>query len=188
MLLVQWKSRLVQLLQQRNAYLCIALMLLFIVLLQSLIIYSLSGNWRIVVTPPQINKSFWVDESHVSPAYLSEMTAFFASLILNMTSENATFQRDEILKYTDPKGYGQFKTQLIQNEERLRNESLTTAFYPVDVKTDVKSLTATITGDLMIWVGQEMTSTHRQRYEARYTYHDGRLLIQSFHEVKDHDA
>lgn len=188
MLLATWKSKLVQLLHQRNAFFCISLALLFIVLLQSLVIYSLSGNWRVVVTPPQINRSFWVDDSHVSPAYLSEMTAFFASLILNMTSENAAFQRDEVLKYTDPTGYGHLKTQLIKNEERLRNESITTAFYPVDIKTDSKMLTANITGDLMTWVGQEMTSTHRRHYEARYTYHDGRLLIQSFREVADHEA
>jgi conjugal transfer pilus assembly protein TraE len=188
MLLQTWKSKLLSTLQQRNAYLCLAVALLFLSIIQSFTIYALTGHWRVIVTPPHVSHSFWVDESQVSPSYLSEMTAFFATLILNVTSENAAFQRDEVLKYTDPNGYGHLKTQLIQNEEKIQAESITTAFYPVDIQTNPKKLTTTITGDLMTWVGQEMTSTVRQSYLAQYTYHDGRLLIQSFSEVKPHES
>lgn len=184
MLKLIYESRLIRLLRQRNRFVIFAMGLLVANIIQSIVIVSMTSSWHTVIVPTSISKSFWVGSSEVSESYLAEMTNYFASLVLNITPDNAAYQRMELLKYTDPNSYGVLKNQLIVNEDRIKQNNITTSFYPNDIKVDVKHLTTVITGDLKTYVGSQMTSTIRQSYVTKYTYHQGRLLISQFNEVQ----
>ena len=169
----------------RNGYLMLALGSIGVCFFQSIIIMYLLIHEKIYLVPPSIEKSFWVSSSHVSPEYLSEMTAFFAYLRLNATSDSIIQQREMLLRYTDPSFYEELKTQLVQEEDRINQQHISMAFYPVDIKVDAKQLKAVIQGDLKSNVGDAAIPAKRLTYLISYHYNAGRLLVKSFEEVKN---
>lgn len=180
------RSQLEKLFAQRNGYMMLALGSMLLCLMQVLVMFFLIGREKIILVPPNIEKSFWVTASHVSPEYLSEMTTFFANLRLNITPESAGIQRDSILRYTDPVYYNTLKTQLVQEADRVTDQHISMAFFPVNVKVDSKHFKAIIEGDLKSYVGEDSLPTKRVNYLVTYRYDAGRLLVKSFEEVK-HD-
>ena len=85
MQLTHYKSRLQQILAQRNGYLVLAALLAGVCLLLTISVCRLIGRERIVITPPVVNQAFWVEAKAVSPEYLSQMASFLAQLRLNLT-------------------------------------------------------------------------------------------------------
>lgn len=169
---------------QRNGYMMLAIGSIVVCLLQMILIFFLVGRERIVITPPGIEKSFWVSASQVSPEYLSEMTNFFANLRLNVTPDNSAIQRDTLLRYTDPAYYNTLKSQLIHEADKVADQHVSFAFYPVNIKVDSKHFKALIEGDLKSFVGDTSLPTKRVKYMVSYRYDAGRLLVKSFEEVK----
>lgn len=180
------KSLLQYVVRHRNGYLALATGLLFLNILLVIVIISLLGNEKIILVPPKLNQSFWVNNSEVSPEYLAEMSYFFSNLRFNSTPSIASNQREVILKYVDPKYYEALKATLINEEERISKSHITTAFYPVDVKVNVHNLQTLVTGDLVPTVGTNQLAAVRITYRLSFDYHSGRLLVKSFEEVKNH--
>lgn len=178
------RSQLEKLFAQRNGYMMLALGSMLLCLMQILIMFFLIGREKIILVPPSIEKSFWVTASHVSPEYLSEMTTFFANLRLNITPESAGVQREGLLRYVDPVYYNTLKTQLVQEADRVTDQHISVAFFPVNVKVDSKHFKAIIEGDLKSYVGEATLPTKRVSYLVTYRYDAGRLLVKSFEEVQ----
>ena len=84
-------------LKQRNIHLLFAAGLLIIDLLLTFAMVSVTGRWHSIIIPPGFSQSFWLNHAGVSAPYLAEMTRYFAGLVLNITSDNATLQREENL-------------------------------------------------------------------------------------------
>ncbi len=180
------KTHLEKILVQRNGYMVLAFGSILLCLIQSAVMFFLIGREKIILIPPSIEKSFWVSSKTVSPEYLAEMTAFFANLRFNMTPDNVSIQRETILRYTDPVYYDSLKSQLVQEADKISDQHITMAFFPVNVKVSSKNLKAIIDGDLKTFVGDTVLPTKRVSYQVSYRYDSGRLLVKSFEEVK-HD-
>lgn len=178
------RSQLEKIFAQRNGYMMLAMGSLLLCLLQVVVIFCLIGREKVILVPPSIEKSFWVSAQHVSPEYLSEMTTFFANLRLNMTAESAMTQRDTLLRYTDPVYYNVLKAQLVQEADRISDQHISIAFFPVNVKVDSKHFKAIIEGDLKSYVGEASLPGKRVSYMITYRFDAGRLLVKSFEEVK----
>lgn len=178
------QSRLKKLLWQRNSYLALSMSLVLSNILLVCLCFNLHGNERTVITPAVIHKSFWVSNNEVSSEYLSEMTSFFAFLALNVTPENADSQRQMLLRYTDPRCFGKLNNYLVAQRDKIKEQHLATAFYPVNVKVDKKALTAIITGDIISSVGTTQINPQRVSYEIHYRYNQARLWVSEFKEVK----
>lgn len=185
MQITQYKSRLQQLISQRNGYLVLAAALAIISLILALSVCRLIGRERIVIAPPVVNQEFWVDAKAVSPEYLSQMTLFFVQLRLNLTPSNVTYQRETLLRYIDPSHYGDLKNELVAEGDRLEKTHTSLVFYPVSVSVDTPHLTADVQGDLNATVGNEPMPTQRVAYQLRYRYVQGRLWLQSFREIEE---
>lgn len=181
------KTRLLQLIEQRNGYLVLACGLMVLCVLLATLIFYLSNRERIVITPPVIDRSFWVTNSQVSPEYLSEMTVFFAYLRLNVTPDTVDSQRQLLLRYVDPRYYGQLNDALIAERDRILQQHISSAFYPVNVQVNSKALAVVITGDLTSSIGTTPLPTQRVTYAVTYRYNNGRLFVSQFQEVHSHD-
>jgi conjugal transfer pilus assembly protein TraE len=179
------KSRLSVLVKQRNGYLVLASGLMLLSFILTLLCFYLSHRERIILVPPTITRSFWVTHNEVSPEYLSEMTTFFAYLRLNVTPENADSQRQLLLRYVDPRYFGTLNTLLIAERDHITSQHVSTAFYPVNVKVNTKTLSVLIIGDLVSTVGSAQIASQRVTYEVRYRSDQGRLLVSQFQEVKN---
>lgn len=179
------RSQIDKLFAQRNGYIILAMGSMLLCLVQMIIIFLLSSREKTILIPPTISKSFWVSAQQVSPDYLSEMTIFFANLRLNITPESAAQQRETLLRYTDPVYHHVLKAQLIQEADRINDQHITMAFFPVNVKVDSKHIKTIIVGDIKTFSGDSVLPTRRVSYLVSYRYDHGRLLVKSFEEV-DH--
>ncbi len=181
------KTRIVQLIEQRNGYMVLACGLTVLCLLLVILSFYLSDRERIIITPPLVEHGFWVTNSEVSSQYLADMTTFFMYLRLNVTPESADNQRQSLLRYVYPSDYGAFNTLLISERDRIIAQHISSAFYPVNMQIDAKALSVMITGDLISSVGTTQLSPQRVAYFVKYHYSNGRLLVEQFQEVKPHD-
>ncbi|MBM3610924.1 MAG: type IV conjugative transfer system protein TraE [Alphaproteobacteria bacterium] len=159
--------------QQRNllALLCLGL------LLSNIILVSLSGNSHVILVPPEITKTFWVDREEVSPEYLEQMASFLVHEILDVTPQSASRQRDLILKYVAPSFYNAFRKRLLKEEELLQKEQASTSFKITQITIDQK---ITITGIMDHYVASLKVKSAQETYEMTFIYKGGRLLLSSF--------
>ena len=175
-------ARLQHLIHQRNIFVGISAVLLGANVL--LAFKNFSYQERIIIVPPELHQSFWVEGNRVSNHYLEEMTLFFAHLLLDTSEASAPFNREVVLRYANPDSYGALKMQLLEDEQRYKKEQLSTSFKPSVVQVDNKKMTADITGDLLSFVGSKKISQHRETYRFHFRHNQGRLLIDSFVLVK----
>jgi conjugal transfer pilus assembly protein TraE len=171
-------SRLGSLVHQRNLFLVLIAALLIITFTQAL--FTLFRSERIVVVPPDLKQEVWLEQNTVSSAYLEEMTLVYASLILESSPESAAYKRDIILRHTSPESYGALKRRLVEDEQRLKREHVTTSFQPNGIKVDSSLLTVEVTGDLLRFVGEKRISQSRDTYQFQFEYKAGRLSIKAF--------
>src|SRR5690606_10636810 len=127
--------------------------------------YSLIRSERVVVIPPEINREFWIEKNRVSAAYLEEMALFYADMILESSPSSAAYKREIILRNTTSEGYGALKSRLVEDEQRLKKEHLSTSFQPNTVKVNPNKLMVEINGDLLRFVGDKRISQSRDVYQ-----------------------
>lgn len=183
-----YRSQLASLKAKRNGYLILALSGMGLSFLLLLLVFTLLGREKVIIVPPNVEKSFWVSKASVSAEYLAEMAAFLAYLRLNATPSNLDEQASLLLGYTHPQYYNVLKALLIQEKERVNHEHITTAFYPTSTKVDTKTLKAIITGELKTNVGEASLPSRHVNYLITFRYEAWRLLVTSFEEVKAEDS
>ena len=135
---------------------------------------------RVVLVPPHLTGSAWVERSKVSPQYLEEMALFFGSILLNKTPQSAPYLHELVLRYADSRGIGNLKHKLREEEERYQKSGLSTSFYPKKVVVQEKGLQVDLVGEMVGYVSQKCIFQQEETYRMTFTYDHGRLLISSF--------
>ena len=82
-----------------------------------------AGRERVVVVPPAIHKTFWVEAERASPEYLEQMGYFLAQLTLNVTPQSVEHQSRLLLQYAAPASWGDLRTAMAANAETLSMSS-----------------------------------------------------------------
>jgi conjugal transfer pilus assembly protein TraE len=139
---------------------------------------------RIIICPPELKNSYWVEGNQFSPSYIEEMSLFFAHLLLDVTESSIGWQGSVILRYVIPESYGALKAKILDDEKRLKKEQLSLHFKATTFKLDASQLLAEITGDLISYVGSKKISQVRETYQLKLQNRSGRLLIESFSLLK----
>jgi len=175
------QGRLRDLLYQRNLLVSAAVgsALLNLILATSLIF----KQETVIIMPPEITQSFWIEKGRASSEYLEEMAQYFAYLILDVNPTSAAYQREILLKYALPESYGSLKRQLIEDEEKLVKENASTSFKPVEIKVSPSGYTVALSGDLISYVGDKKVSENRTNFIMKLSFKSGRLYIVSFQKL-----
>jgi conjugal transfer pilus assembly protein TraE len=139
---------------------------------------------KTIVVPPTLEKPFWVKGSEMSPEYLEEMSRYLTGLVLNVTPKSVDGNVDVFLRYVAPEAFGDIRTTMAVQGERLKRDNVSTAFYPVDYQTKVKQRQTVITGDFTTMVGKQVVSTVRRSWRFSYSLAGGRLWVSEFLEVE----
>ena len=100
-------SRVGELLKQRNLLLTFSTGLLVSNIVLGIVV-SLSDQ-RIIVMPADLKSEVWLEKGRVSNSYVEEMAIFFCHLILTVSPQSASFQRDILLRYAPPESYGELR-------------------------------------------------------------------------------
>lgn len=146
-----------------------------------------SGRERIVVVPPTVHKTFWVEADRVSPEYLEEMGYFLMQLILNVTPQSVDHQAKVLLQYAAPAAFGELRTALLAAAERLKRDGAATVFSAQDVIVDERALKVGIRGQLTTFVSDRRVSDLAKGYAIEFQYSAGRLFLKAFRETSPND-
>ena len=147
----------------------------------------LAGHQRIVVVPPNIHKTFWVESDRVSSEYLEQMGYFLMQLTLNVTPQSVDHQAKVLLQYAAPASFGELRTALLAAAERLKRDGASTIFSARDLMVDERALKVGVRGQLTTFISDRRVSDVSKGYAIELQYSGGRLFLKSFRETNPND-
>jgi conjugal transfer pilus assembly protein TraE len=147
----------------------------------------LSNRERVVVVPPVVHKSFWLDTERVSGEYLEQMAYFLVQLVLNVTPQNVDHQAKVLLQYAAPSAYGELRATLQTAAERLKRDSATTVFSARDLMVDEAAMRVAVRGQLTTFVSDRRVSETNKAYLIEFQYTGGRIHLKTFRETATND-
>lgn len=142
---------------------------------------------RVIVIPPSVHKTFWVEEERVSAEYLEQMGYFLMQLTLNVTPQSVDHQSRLLLQYAAPAAYGELRTALVAAAERLKRDGAATVFSARDLTVDEQALRVGIRGRLTTFISDRRVSEVLKGYVLEFQYTAGRVFLKSFRETSSND-
>lgn len=167
--------------RQKSIYLIFAFVMLLLNV--SLVTAMLIREDKVIIVPPEINKTFWVTKSSTSREYIEEMSVFLAYLMLDQTPSSVAHKREMILKYVSSEYYNALFQKLTHQEEYISANDISTKFSLQEIK--VKENASTITGELSHYVADKMIEKAQVTYKLTFEYSGYRLLLSSFKKEGD---
>jgi conjugal transfer pilus assembly protein TraE len=146
-----------------------------------------AGRERVVVVPPAIHKTFWVEAERASPEYLEQMGYFLAQLTLNVTPQNVEHQSRLLLQYAAPASWGELRTAMAANAERIKRDGAATVFSPQDLQVDERTQRVGLRGLLTTFISDRRVSEVSKGYAIELQYAGGRILLKTFRETNPND-
>jgi conjugal transfer pilus assembly protein TraE len=168
---------------QRNALLAFSF-LLSASLLLSLTLLSFKQE-RIIVTPPLIEKEFWVSSSAVSSTYLEQFGLFLSKLLFEKTPHSSRTQREAILRQTDPSFAAALNAKLLKEEESLLKQNASYVFFPEEVNVNPQKKSVSIRGERVAYILEKPISKEKERYTLTFRQSGSRLLLNSLEKTDD---
>ncbi len=150
------------------------------VLLLSNILLSLSlifKQEKVIVIPPGLKESIWIESNQVDPTYLEEMASYFLHLALDTSPMNAGYQHKTLLKHASPDKYGSLKIQLMKEAERLKKDNVSTLFSPRILKVMKDGKTVKVEGSLATFVGNKRISEESKTFVLKVKIIKGRVYL-----------
>ena len=165
-----------------------ALALMGACLLSSLVLmFNMVGRDRVVVTPPSIDKTFWVSKDRVSSSYLEQMGSFIAYLTLDVSPQSIEWKKTMLLQYVSPDVYGVLQTRQDLEADRLRRLNATTQFSVAQLLPDEDAMNVTLKGRLATFINGARTSDVDKEYVAEFEFKGNRVQIRNFKEIGNGD-
>ena len=147
----------------------------------------LAGHERVVVVPPSIHKSFWLESDRVSPEYLEQMGYFLMQLTLNVTPHSVDHQAKVLLQYAAPAAFGELRSALNAAGERLKRDGASTVFSAQDLAVDERGLRVGLRGLLTTFISDRRVSEVAKGYAIELQYTGGRIYLKAFRETNPND-
>jgi conjugal transfer pilus assembly protein TraE len=163
---------------QRNVLAGLSVVLLLVVVLQTLLLFFKSE--KIIIHPPELKESYWVEGNRFAPSYLEEMAAYFAHLLLDVNETSFPYQSEIVLRSVDSRAYGTFKTKFLEDLERIKRNNIATHFALSETTINPKNLVVELTGELLGYVAGKKISQARETYKVTFRAFKGRLFLSGF--------
>ena len=146
-----------------------------------------AGRERVVVVPPAIHKTFWVEAERASPEYLEQMGYFLAQLTLNVTPQSVEHQSRLLLQYAAPASWGDLRTAMAANAERIKRDGASTVFSPQDLQVEERTQRVGLRGLLTTFISDRRVSEVSKGYAIELQYAGGRIFLKTFRETNPND-
>jgi type IV conjugative transfer system protein TraE len=173
-----------QAIRERNTSICLAFGMLLGNLVLGLCLYSKNQRVQIDI-PPSLKTGFWVEGDMVSPSYQKEMALFLSHLMFDKNAMSQRFNHEAFLHYVSPNYQAKMAQRLLADEERYRQEGLSTVFYPKTSVVNSSKNIVKITGDLVATVGSKQVAKDKMSLEIAFSYLYGKWKVVKFIGVKD---
>ena len=165
----------------------LVLMVVSNVLLAAKVLLHKDRN-RETLVPPQIHKSFWVDDESLDPAYLEQMGGYLLQLRWNRTPLTCASQRTLFLRYVGAGSYGVQQRVLDADCAKLRDLNASQTFTPGGATPGKDGNSMVFAGSLATYIGDKRTSDLPRRYWVQFGMSGGKLYLDSLREVVGNDV
>lgn len=172
------QNRISYLLSQRNILGGLSAILLGIVVLQSLFLFC--RHERIIVSPPELHQSYWVEGDRFSESYLEEMAVFFAHLLLDVSAESLLYQGEVVLRHVDAESYSRIRTKLFVDSAQLKKENATSRFQPKKAIVSRESMEVQLKGTMTQYVSGKDVSNFEETFVVRFSAKNGTIYLKDF--------
>ena len=136
---------------------------------------------RIVVSPPQVTKEFWLEAGKASPEYLEQMGAFFAILGGNLSPTNAEYNVSRLVSYVDTSSHAEVKRDLASQAQYIKKHNITQAFFPKAVNVDRENSTVAVLGEVVRNIGTVKIDQEDMVIRMKFTMENYKLWLQEFY-------
>jgi conjugal transfer pilus assembly protein TraE len=171
-------NRISYLLAQRNSLAGLCAVLLAAVLLQSVFLFF--RHERIIISPPELHQSYWVEGNRFSEGYLEEMGVFFAHLLLDVSAETLLYQGEVALRSVDADSYSRIKTKIFADAARLKKENVTSRFEPKKARVSRDQMEVQLKGTMTQYVSGKSVSSFEETFVVRFSAYKGKLFLKDF--------
>lgn len=137
---------------------------------------------RETIVPAVINKSFWVEDTKVSPSYLEEMGLFVIRNALDATPSSVEFNHKQILKYSSPKVYGALQKQLNSAAARMKELNVSTFFGVTGVQPNEAESSVALHGNLTTMLGDKIINNEAKVYVVVFQMANGKIVVNEIRE------
>lgn len=161
--------------------------LLAIAVIEGMLLMKSMGAERVVITPPKIEKSFWVTPEGASKSYLEQMTYWYAGLALTTTKSTGEFQKKLFLEYASPEKRGKLEVEANERLSFLEKNNASTTFSVQSLQADENLMRVSVTGELDTYVQDKRISTRHVIYAMGFKIINGKFYVDEFKETNDKD-
>lgn len=170
---------------KRQQLLSLALLLLCALLS----VQALRKETTVILEPPQRSKSIAVVGDKVDAAWLEEMGAWVAHMMLDASPHSIAWQQEQLLKWVHPASHGQLQQDMAVQARRLMDTNAATVFWLQQVAPDPERTRVALVGQLDTYVnGVKVPGSSRtQSYLVQFESKGGRMLIKGWREVPGDD-
>ena len=138
----------------------------------------LKKNERIIVSPPEIQREFWVESNRASPEYLEQMGVFFATLGGNLSPSNAAYNVKFLSSYIPPDVYSDVKSELAAQAHYIAKNNITQAFFPVSVKVLDGNGRVFVEGDVIRNIGTTRISKEKMVFNIKLRMKNFKVMLE----------
>lgn len=171
-------------LRQRNNTLGLALGAMAAAqVLSCIVMLSQVGRERVLVVPPTLNKTFWVEGERVSSAYLEQMGGFLAWLVLDISPGSVDWKKEVLLSYVEPDQFEALRTQQDLQADRLKRLNASTSLEVQEMVGNEDEQSLVLRGRLSLRINGVITSTEPRAYRLEFSHRAGRIHLKTFREV-----
>ena len=154
-----------------------------------LTINALTKQTTVILEPPSRSKAIAVVGEKVDGAWLEEMGAWVAHMILDASPHSIAWQQEQLLKWVHPSTHGQMQQEMAVQAKRLVDTNASTVFWLQQLAPDVERQRVALVGQLDTYVngvkvpGSSGTMSIVVQFEAK----GGRMQIKEWKEVPGDD-
>jgi conjugal transfer pilus assembly protein TraE len=174
-----------RILSQRNGLLIVVgVLALSNVILSAGYLYK---SEKIILVPPHIKKTVWIQGGEVSQSYLEEMGLYMVKLLHDLSPASFAYNHDTLLKYATPEAYGSLKKQLMEDGEQYIKFQLSTNFKPMEVTAYPEILEVVVKGTLASFVSGKHIHDSQETISLKFSLRGDGLLLERVTGGKPHE-
>jgi len=154
-----------------------------------LAVVAVRKQTTVILEPPQRSKSIAVVGDRVDAAWLEEMGAWVAHMMLDASPHSIAWQQEQLLKWVHPASHGLLQQDMAVQARRLTDTNAATVFWLQQVAPDPERTRVALVGQLDTYVNgiKVPGSSRTQSYLVQFESKGGRMLIKEWREVPGDD-
>ncbi len=161
--------------------------LVLIGLLLAFYLLSTAGRERTAIVPGGLSKSFWITDRTMSGSGIEELSAWIASLKLDISPESIDYKSQAILRHTHPSISGEMQQQQLLETNKVKRDNASTTFSLQTIVTNEEKLAAVLRGRLATYINGKPVNNEDKIYFTRFDMTGGKAQLIIFKEVKHAD-